>query len=133
MKLIITLLLCLQMMGPAIAQTPPKTPLQYSLSEYGLMLSVALLGGLVSWFAKVRSGEIGKFSLTHLIGELATSAFAGLLAFWICEWGGFPQLLTAAIVGISGHAGTAAIQNLEKMAERRLQAVTGVAPEVDEK
>lgn len=126
MKIIITLLICLHMSAPAIADAiNAKSPLQYSLKEYGAMLFIAMLGGLVSWYAKVRKGELPAFSMMHLIGELATSAFAGLLAFWICESLSVPQLLTIAIVGISGHAGTAAIQQLEKMAQNKFSAAFG--------
>lgn len=108
--------------GPAKtwAQDALKAPLSYSLRDYGVVLSTALLGGLVGWYAKVRRGEIKAFSLITLIGELCTSAFAGLIAFWLCEWAKFPPLLTAALVGISGHAGTAAIARLEKLAEQRM-------------
>lgn len=121
MRLLIAVILCLHMLAPAIssAQDVLKDPLRYSLRDYGLILAVALLGGLVSWYAKVRRGEIPGYSVMQLIGELATSAFAGLISFWLCEWAGFPQLLTVAMVAISGHMGTAAIQQFEKFAARR--------------
>lgn len=121
MRYVLTILVCLHMLAPAIsnAQDVLKDPLKYSLRDYGLVLAVALLGGLVSWYAKVRRGEIPGYSVMQLIGELATSAFAGLIAFWLCEWANFPQLLTVAMVAISGHMGTAAIQQFEKLAARK--------------
>lgn len=109
----------------AWAQESLKAPLSYSLREYGFVLSTALLGGLVGWYAKVRRGEIAAYSLVTLIGELCTSAFAGLLAFWLCEWVGMSPLFTAAIVGISGHAGTTAIARLEKLAEKMVEQRLG--------
>jgi len=104
----------------AAAGTENKSPLDYPLSQYGLMLSTALLGGLVSWWAKVRKGEASAWALHTLIGELCTSAFAGLLAFWLCEWAGTPQLLTVSLVGIAGHMGTRAIAAFETWAQTRL-------------
>lgn len=126
MRFLLTLLVCLHMLAPAIssAQDVLKDPLRYSLRDYGLILAVALLGGLVSWYAKVRRGEIPGYSVMQLIGELATSAFAGLIAFWLCEWANFPQLLTVAIVAISGHMGTAAIKQFEKLAERKFSGTS---------
>lgn len=126
MRFLLTLLVCLHMLAPAIssAQDVLKDPLRYSLRDYGLILAVALLGGLVSWYAKVRRGEIPGYSVMQLIGELATSAFAGLIAFWLCEWANFPQLLTAAMVAISGHMGTAAIKQFEKLAERKFSGTS---------
>jgi hypothetical protein len=47
-----------------------------------------------------------------------TSAFAGLITFWLCEWAVVHPLLTAALVGISGHMGSRAIFKLERLAER---------------
>lgn len=120
-RTIFTVLLCMHLLLPATvwAQTKLKDPLDYSLRTYGLFLGVALLGGVVSWYSKVRKGELPPWSLNHLIGELATSALAGLLCFWLCEWMGFAPLLTAALTGIAGHAGTRALTLLEEWAAKR--------------
>lgn len=121
MRLILSIALCLHLLIPAAvwAQVKLKDPLDYSLRTYGLMLGVALLGGFVSWYAKVRKGDLPAWSLNHLVGELATSALAGLLCFWLCEWAGFQPLLTAALTGIAGHAGTRAIAAFEEWAAKR--------------
>ena len=103
----------------ATAAAENKGPLDYSLGQYGVMLATALLGGLVSWLAKVRKGEVNGWQLHMLIGELCTSAFAGLVAFWLCEWAGAPQLLTVSLVAIAGHMGTRAIASFEDFAQRR--------------
>nr|WP_316642891.1 phage holin family protein [uncultured Roseateles sp.] len=113
---------------PLLARAEPKDPLAYPLKQYGFVLGIALLGGLVGWYAKVRKGEVLPWNLMQLIGELCTSAFAGLLAFWLCELGNAPALLTASIVGISGHMGTRAIQTLENFVERRWRAKFGADP-----
>lgn len=113
--------------GAAETMQPIKDPLSYPLKQYGLMLGTALLGGLVSWYAKVRKGELAGASITQLIGELCTSAFAGLLTFWGCEAAGMSPLLTAALVGIAGHMGTRAIAWAEETAKRRFG---GNEPEV---
>lgn len=104
----------------AAAGTENKSPLDYPLSQYGVMLGTALLGGLVSWWTKVRKGEASPWALHTLIGELCTSAFAGLITFWLCEWAGTPQLLTVSLVAISGHMGTRAISAFETWAQARL-------------
>lgn len=122
MRLLLALALVVALLAPLIARgqgAAPKSPLDYSVRQYGFMLAVAVLGGLVSWWAKVRRGEAAAWNVMQLIGELCTSAFAGLLAFWLCEWSGAPPLLTAAMVGISGHMGTRAIAALEEIAQRR--------------
>jgi hypothetical protein len=102
-----------------------KSPLDYSLKYYGLMLGVALLGGLVSYWGKLRRGEVPKWAVSHLIGELTTSALAGLLCFWFCEWAGFPPLLTAGFTGVAGHMGTRAITMYEGMMARKFGTASG--------
>ncbi len=121
MRLVFSLLISFHLLIPIAvwAQVKLKDPLDYSLRTYGLMLGVALLGGFVSWYTKVRKGELPPWSLNHLVGELATSALAGLLCFWMCEWAGFQPLLTAALTGIAGHAGTRSISAFEEWAAKR--------------
>ena len=105
-----------------VAQAEPTTtkdPLNYPLRQYGFMLAIALVGGLVSWYAKVRDGKAAAWNIMQLVGELCTSAFAGLMCFWICELLNAPPLLTASLVGIAGHMGTRAIQAFEDAARKR--------------
>lgn len=109
----------------ARAQQTDRDPLDYPLQQYAFILAVALLGGLVSWYSKVRAGKLQAWNLMHLIGELATSAFAGLLAFWLCAWAGANPLVTAALVGIAGHMGARAIAVFEDWAQRRFADGSG--------
>ena len=122
MKKLVAWVLALQLFSsaPATAQTSiPKDPLNYPLKQYGFMLGLALFGGLVSWVAKVRKGEAQAWNVMQLVGELATSAFAGLLCFWICDASGLSMSWTVPLVGIAGHMGTRAITAFETMAQKR--------------
>lgn len=120
MRLLAALAIVLVLLGPLAARAADsKGPLDYSLKQYGLTLAIALLGGLVSWLAKVRKGDASPWNVMQLTGELCTSAFAGLMAFWLCEWSGAPPLLSAALTGIAGHMGTRAIATFEQFAEKR--------------
>lgn len=111
----------------AHSDTVVKDPLSYPLKQYGFMLATALFGGLVSWYAKVRDGKAAAWNITQLIGELTTSAFAGLMSFWVCELMNSPPLLTAALVGIAGHMGTRAISAFEDAARKRFENAAGIA------
>lgn len=127
-RLTLTLILCLHLLLPIMAQAQQvlKTPLSYSLQEYGIVLATALLGGLANWWIKVRRGEMLGWSIAALIGELCVSAFAGLTAFWLCEWWGMPPLLTAAIVGMAGHAGARGLNALEAIGQRVIERRLGI-------
>lgn len=122
-RLIYSLILSAHLLMPAyaFAQARVSDPLDYPLKQYALILGVSLLGGFASWYAKVRKGDLPGWSIHHLIGELATSAFAGMLCFWLCEWMGAPPLLTAPLAGIAGHMGANAITLLEQWAAQRAQ------------
>lgn len=130
-RAIITILLCMHLLLPATvwAQAILKTPLSYSLREYGMVLAVAILGGIASFWGKVRRGELALLNISALIGELCMSAFAGLMAFYLCEWWGMPPLLTAAIVGMSGHAGARGLTWLESVGQKVVEKRLGIEPE----
>lgn len=115
-RLLMALLLASFLNG---AHAADKDPLDFPLRQYAFLLGVALLGGLVSWYAKVRAGTVQAWNIMALVGELATSAFAGLMAFWLCAWSGTPQLVTAALVGVAGHMGARAIAAFEAWAQKR--------------
>lgn len=97
---------------------PEKDPTHYALLTYAWVLALSLLGGVVNFARKVREGTSRRYNFSEFIGELVTSAFAGLITFWLCEWAAVHPLLTAALVGISGHMGSRAIFKLEQVAER---------------
>jgi hypothetical protein len=64
-----------------------RDPLELPLRQYGAMLAAALLGGFVSWIGRVRAGQAA-ITVFSFVGEMCTSAFAGLLCFWTLEaWG----------------------------------------------
>lgn len=98
---------------------PEKDPTTYSLLTYAYVTALSAWGGIVSWIRKRKAGDTRPFNFTELVGEIMTSAFAGVLTFWMCEAAGINQLITAALVGISGHMGSRAIYHMETWAETR--------------
>jgi fatty acid desaturase len=125
MRYLLSLIFALQMSGSAFAESTPKNPLDYPLKQWMFILGLALFGGWASWWAKVRDGKVAAYNLAALIGELAISAFVGVVVFFICEYFNFPPLLTAAIVGVAGHMGTKALTLIEEIAEKRARQQLG--------
>jgi len=99
---------------------PEKDPTTYSLITYGWVLLLSAWGGLVSFYSKVRAGTARACNVVELIGELFTAGFAGVITFWLCEMAAIHPLMTAALVGISGHMGSRAIYQFERWAEKKL-------------
>ncbi len=110
----------------ALAQSNLRNPLSVSLREYGFFLGLAVLGGVASWWSKVRRGELPIWNISAFIGELVISAFAGLMAFFLCEYMSFNTWLSAAVVGMSGHAGAKGIGWLESFGQRMAEKKLGI-------
>lgn len=87
----------------------------------------ASVGGVISFWQKVRAGQARWFNVGELLGEMATSAFVGLITGLLCEAGKFPAPLTWALVGITGHAGGRAIFWLERMLQKVAEKQFGVS------
>ncbi|MBN9410826.1 MAG: phage holin family protein [Burkholderiales bacterium] len=120
-------LLALYMLLPVGAHAQDiRAPLSYSLREYGVILGISLLGGFARWYMAVRRGDANMLSFTALVGELAVSAFAGLITFWACESFNMSPLITAAAAGLAGHAGGSGIAWMERMAKRSVAKRFGI-------
>ena len=99
-----------------------KDPTSYSLLTYAWVVGLSITGGLVSFLRKLRAGAARPFNLIELIGEIVTSGFVGVLTFWLCEASAIDPLLTAFMVGISGHMGSRLIFQFEKHLEQKLKS-----------
>jgi hypothetical protein len=92
---------------------PEKDPTSYSLLTYLWVFALSMMGGFVSFMRKLRNGHARAFNVAEFIGELVTSAFAGVITFWLCENAEISPLMTAALVGVAGHMGSRAILTIE--------------------
>lgn len=88
------------------------------LRTYGWVVGVSLLGGVATFYQKVKRGQARWLNIGELIGELVTSSLAGLLTFWLCKSAGLNEWLTAAFVGIGGHMGSRTLFLMERLLER---------------
>lgn len=99
---------------------PEKDPTNYSLLTYFWVIGLSILGGVANFAAKIANDHTRIFRVTEFLGEIVVSGFAGLITFWLCEASGINPLITAALVGISGHMGSRAIFRFEKWVEKRI-------------
>jgi hypothetical protein len=96
-----------------------SSPENFSLYTYLWIFGLSMLGGFVSFMRKLKEGHVRAWNFAEFTGELATSAFSGVMTFYLCQWSGFSGVLTAALVGISGHMGSRAIYVMEKFFESK--------------
>lgn len=99
-----------------------KDPTSYSFLTYGWVFALSILGGVVSFVRKLEKGHARAFNVAEFVGELFTSAFAGILTFWLCEHAQMSPLVTAAFVGVSGHMGSRAIFLMEDWLAKKFPA-----------
>lgn len=95
-----------------------KDPTSYSFLTYLWVIGISVLGGIVSFMRKVRERKARVFNVVEFIGEIAASALAGVITFWLCQSSEISQLTTAVFVAISGHMGSKALALLESWMER---------------
>jgi hypothetical protein len=99
---------------------PHKDPTNYDVLTYVWVLVLSVWGGTAHTIRKIRDGHIKRFSLSEWVGDVTISGFLGVITFYLCEYGGIEQPLTAAIVGISAHQGTRGIVTLEHYIAKKL-------------
>lgn len=104
-------------------QSPEKTITGFQILTYAWVLGLSTWGGLVNYISKIKSGQIARFNITELIGDVCISGFTGLLTFWLCQTAGFDELLTAVFVGISGHMGARMIGKIEHILSRKFPLI----------
>ena len=97
-----------------------KDPTTFNAITYAWVFGLAAMGGASSYMRKLKEGHARAFSVCEFVGELVTSAFAGVITFFLCQSANINPVLTAAFVGIAGHMGSRAIMLLEKLFERTI-------------
>lgn len=119
------------------ARAQETNPLDQPIRNWLFILFMALLGGFVSWYMKVKKGELAPTNIFALVGEGMVSALAGLLAFLVCDYFGAPLGITGAAAGFAGHAGakTLAIGEvwLQRFAEKKLGITPTRSGDLDQK
>lgn len=87
---------------------------------YLWVIGVSLWGGVVSYFEKKEP-----FSWVNLFAHLSSSSFAGLMTFFLCQYGNVPGPLTGVFCGLAAHMGTPALIKLVKRLKPVKQFIDG--------
>lgn len=92
---------------------------------WAAMLGMALWGGAVKYYRRVSKGL--KHTWLRLVGELMTSALAGLGVGVICADSGWTLPWSLAFAGIAGHMGSALIDIGEDILVSVLRTIASAA------
>ena len=99
---------------------PGHGPEGYPVVTYVWVVALSIWGGVVSFYRKIKSGHARPFNIIEFVGEIATSALVGLITFYLAESANIDQVMTAALVAISGHMGSRLLFQFERLAEAKL-------------
>lgn len=96
-----------------------KDPTSYGALTYFWVVALSAWGGTVRFIRKVKAGEMRLgHAIKSLLGEIFTSAFAGVLTFYLAEATGVSGMWTAVLVGIAGHMGGRSLEAIEDVYKR---------------
>lgn len=100
-----------------------KDPTTWNLATWVLNLAMAMGGGFVNWYAKVKHSHTRAFNLMELVGEIFTSGFVGTGVFMTLDGFGQPMSLCAAGAGVGGHMAARLLFIIERIVEQKLKRV----------
>lgn len=97
-----------------------RDPTSFSVLTYAWVVGLSVMGGIVSFAGKCKAGVARPLNLMEFVGELVTSAFAGMVTFYLTQASAMDPLYGAVCVAISGHMGSRLLFQLEKWATSKL-------------
>ena len=100
-----------------------KDPTTWNLATWVLALAMAMGGGVINWYAKVKHSHTRAFNLMELVGEIFTSGFVGTGVFMTLDGFGQPMSLCAAGAGVGGHMAARLLFIIERIVEQKLKRV----------
>ena len=103
---------------------PDKDPANWAAATWILALSMAIGGGLINWYARIKRGHSRAFNFIELVGEIFTSGLVGLGIFMLLSSWDQPAGACAAAAGVSGHMATRLLFAVERAIERQLDSFT---------
>ena len=96
-----------------------NNPTTWGAATWLLAFGMSIAGGIVNFYAKVRSGHTRAFNLIELAGEIFIAGFVGLGAFMALTSLNQPLGVAAVSAGIGGHMGTRLLFLVENWLEHR--------------
>ena len=103
---------------------PDKDPANWAAATWILALSMAIGGGLINWYARIKRGHSRAFNFIELVGEIFTSGLVGLGIFMLLSSWDHPAGACPAAAGVSGHMATRLLFAVERAIERQLDSFT---------
>ena len=85
---------------------PEKDPTAWSVATWMLVCGFSLLGGVSSWYRRVKAGHSRAFNVIEFIGEVSVSGLMGFVGFVAADAYFNSEGIAAACAGMSAHFAT---------------------------
>lgn len=102
---------------------PEKDPTNWGMATWILAFGMAVGGGMVNFYSRVKRGQARAFNFIELMGEIFTSGFVGIAMFMTLHAWDQPIGLCAAAAGVGGHMATRLLFSIERAIEARITAL----------
>lgn len=102
---------------------PEKDPTLWSITTWLLVVAMSLLGGLSSWYRRVKAGHTRAFNVVELVGEISISGLMGFVGFVVADWYFNSQGIAAAAAGMAAHFATRLLFSAEGLIEAVAKAL----------
>lgn len=96
---------------------PEKDPTLWSIATWVLVTVMSLLGGISSWYRRVKAGHTRALNLVELVGEISISGLMGFVGFVVADWYFDSHGIAAAAAGMSAHFATRLLFSAEGLIE----------------
>jgi len=97
---------------------PEKDPSNWEIGTWVLLLTVSALGGLSSWYQRVKAGRTRACNAVEFVGEIATSGLMGFVGFAVGIHYIESDAMAAALAGMSAHFSTRILFQAEGLLEK---------------
>lgn len=85
---------------------PEKDPTLWSVATWLLVLGMSWLGGVSSWYRRVKAGHSRAFNIVELVGEATISGLVGFVGFVAADQYFDSHAISSATAGMSAHFAT---------------------------
>lgn len=102
---------------------PDKNPETWSAVTWLLLIMMSMLGGVSSWYRRVKDGHTRAFNIIELIGEMSVSAPMGFVGFAVANHYFDSISIGAAAAGMSAHFSTRLLFSAEGLIEIAVKGI----------
>lgn len=85
---------------------PEKDPSNWNTATWLLLFTLSFLGGITSWYRRVKAGHARAFNVIEFFGEMGISGLVGFVGFVVADSYFDSVAIASSTAGMSAHFAT---------------------------